>query len=113
MSERFTGHSEVHHGSDLPLQAVGGDARVVASIAAGNFGEVELAVPLLHARRQLSSVCRGRQRDAQREEGRGGSGRLSVVLHVEFKWLKCLHLGKDEGLLQILFLLILVDICHH
>lgn len=72
MSERFTGHSEVHHGSDLPLQAVGGDARVVASIAAGNFGEVELAVPLLHARRQLSSVCRGRQRDAQREEGRGG-----------------------------------------
>lgn len=47
MSERFTGHSEGHQGSDLPLQAVGGDARVVAGVAAGDFSEVELAIPLL------------------------------------------------------------------
>lgn len=65
MTERFTGHSEGHQGSDLPLEAVGGDARVVAGIAAGDFGEVELAVPLLHTGWQLSSVCRGRQRDTQ------------------------------------------------
>lgn len=51
MSEWFTGHSEGHQSSDLPLEAVGGDARVVAGVAAGDFGEVELAVPLLHARR--------------------------------------------------------------
>lgn len=71
MSERFTGHSEGDRGSDLPLQAVGGDARVVATVAAGDFGEVKLAVPLLHVRRQLSSVCRRRQRDVQTEGGRG------------------------------------------
>lgn len=40
MSEWFTGNSEGHCGSDLPLEAVGGDACVVASIAVGNFGEV-------------------------------------------------------------------------
>lgn len=72
MSERFTGHSEGDHGSDLPLQAVGGDARVVATVAAGHFGEVKLAVPLLYVRRQPSSVCRRRQRDAHTEGGWGG-----------------------------------------
>lgn len=69
MSELFTGHSESHQGSDLPLQAVGSDAGIVAGIAAGDFGEVELAVPLIHVRRQLSSVCRGRQRDTQGQVG--------------------------------------------
>lgn len=78
MSERFTSNGEGHRGSDLPLEAVGGDACVVASVAAGNFGEVELAVPLVHAWRQLSSICRKRQREAQ-----WGSGGLSLVLHVE------------------------------
>lgn len=94
MSERFTGHSEGDHGPDLPLQAVGGDARVVATVAAGNFGEVKLAVPLLHVRRQLSSVCRGRQRDASREGEKGGEG--SGRLLVEFKRLNRLHLGKHR-----------------
>lgn len=65
MSKQFTGHSEGHQGSDLPLEAVWGDAGVVASIAAGDFGEVELTVPLLHMRWQLSPICRGRQRDTQ------------------------------------------------
>lgn len=50
-SEWFTGHSEGHQSPDLPLEAVGGDARVVAGVAAGDFGEEELAVPLLHVRR--------------------------------------------------------------
>ncbi len=57
---QLTGHSEGHHSSDLPLEAVGGDTRVVAGVTACDFGEVELAVPLLHVRWQLSSVCRGR-----------------------------------------------------
>lgn len=65
ISEQFTGHSEGHQCSNLPLEAVGGDARVVAGVTAGDFGEVEMAVPLLYARWQLSSVCRGRQRDTQ------------------------------------------------
>lgn len=47
-SWEFTGHSEGHQGSDLPLQAVGGDAGVVASVAAGDFSEMKLAVPLFH-----------------------------------------------------------------
>lgn len=59
---RLTRHSEGHHRSDLPLEAVGGEAHVVAGVAAGDFGEDELAAPLLHAGRELSSVCRGRQR---------------------------------------------------
>lgn len=86
MSERFTGHSEGHQGSDLPLEAVGGDAGVVSGVAAGDFGEVELAVPLLHARRQLSSVCRGRQRDAQGQRGvrrAGPSGACGIQV---VKW---------------------------
>lgn len=57
--EGFTGHSEGHQGCYLPLQAVGGDAGVVAGVAASDFGEAELAVPLIHVRRQLSSVCGG------------------------------------------------------
>lgn len=69
MRELFTGHSEGHHGSDLPLEAVGCGARVVAGVAPGDFGEAELAVPLLHVRRQLTSVCRGRQRDTQGQWG--------------------------------------------
>lgn len=68
MSKRLTGHSEGHQGSDLPLEAVGGDAGVVAGVAAGDFGEVKLPVPLVDVRRQLSSVCRGRQRDTQASE---------------------------------------------
>lgn len=56
LSECFTCHSEGHHGSDLPLEAVGGDAGVVTSVTATDFGEVELSVFLLHVRRQLSSV---------------------------------------------------------
>jgi len=55
----LTGHSEGHQGSDLPLQAVGGDASVVAGVAAGDFGEVELTISLFHVRGQLTSVCRG------------------------------------------------------
>lgn len=92
MSERFTGYGEGHQGSDLPLEAVGGDAGVVAGIASSDFGEMELAVSLLHVRRQLSSVCRGRQRDTQetREVGRAG-----VVIHVGFKWLIRLHPADD------------------
>lgn len=62
MSEQFTSHSEGHQGSDLPLEAVGGDAGVVAGIAAGDFGEVELTVPLVHMRWQLSPIYRGRHR---------------------------------------------------
>lgn len=48
---RLTRHSEGHHRSDLPLEAVGGDAHVVAGVAAGDFGEDELAAPLLHTGR--------------------------------------------------------------
>lgn len=47
----LTRHSEGHHRSDLPLEAVGGDAHVVAGVAAGDFGEDELAAPLLNAGR--------------------------------------------------------------
>lgn len=43
----FTCHSEGDQGSDLPLQAVGGNAGVVASVATSDFGEAELAVPLI------------------------------------------------------------------
>ncbi|TNN61324.1 hypothetical protein EYF80_028451 [Liparis tanakae] len=66
MSELFTCHNEGHKGSDLPLGAVGGDAGIVAGIAADDFGEVELAVPLCHPGWQLSSVCRGRQRQVSK-----------------------------------------------
>lgn len=62
MSERFTSHSEGHHSSDFPLEAIGGNARIVAGITAGHFGELKLAISLLHMRWQLSSICRGRQR---------------------------------------------------
>lgn len=48
---RLTRHSEGHHRSDLSLEAVGGDAHVVAGVAAGNFGKDELAAPLLHTGR--------------------------------------------------------------
>lgn len=48
---RLTRHSKGHHRSDLPLEAVGGDAHVVAGVPAGDFGEDELAAPLLHAGR--------------------------------------------------------------
>lgn len=58
----FTCDGECNQRSDLPLQAVGGDAGVVPGVAAGHFGEVKLPVPLLHVLRQLSPVCRGRQR---------------------------------------------------
>lgn len=68
MRQWFTGYGEGHKGPDLPLEAVGGDAGVVASVASSDFGETELAVFLLDVRRQLSSICRGSQRDTQGQE---------------------------------------------
>lgn len=68
MRQWFTGYGEGHKGPDLPLEAVGGDAGVVASVASSDFGETELAVFLLDVRRQLSSVCRGSQRDTRGQE---------------------------------------------
>lgn len=68
MRQWFTGYSEGHKGPDLPLEAVGGDAGVVASVASSDFGETELAVFLLDVRRQLSSICRGSQRDTRGQE---------------------------------------------
>lgn len=62
MLKWFTGHGEGHHRPDLALKAVGGRARVVSSVAARHLEELEQAVPLAQVRRQLSSVCRGRQR---------------------------------------------------
>lgn len=85
MSECFTGHNEGHQGSYLPLVGVGGDAGVVAGIGAGDFGEVELAVPLLHVRWHISSVCRGRQRDTYTEALRASglhSGAVCVCVCV-------------------------------
>lgn len=81
----ITCYSEGHQGSDLPLEAVGGDAGVVAGVAAGDFGEVELAVPLLHAGRYLSSVCRGRQTDTQ---GQGGVRRAEYGAACEIQMVK-------------------------
>lgn len=78
MREWFTGYGEGHKGPDLPLEAVGGDAGVVASVASSDFGETELAVFLLDVRRQLSSICRGRQRDTRGQEGLGGLLWLSM-----------------------------------
>lgn len=74
---RLTRHSERHHCSDLPLEAVGGHAHVVAGVAAGDFGEDELAAPLLHAGRELSSVCRG-ETEVQAEMVREGGGGLRI-----------------------------------
>lgn len=68
MRQWFTGYGEGHKGPDLPLEAVGGDAGVVASVASSDFGETELAVFLLDVRRQLSSICRGSQRDTRGQE---------------------------------------------
>lgn len=68
MRQWFTGYGEGHKGLDLPLEAVGGDAGVVASVASSDFGETELAVFLLDVRRQLSSICRGSQRDTRGQE---------------------------------------------
>lgn len=68
MRQWFTGYGEGHKGPDLPLEAVGGDAGVVASVASSDFGETELAIFLLDVRRQLSSICRGSQRDTQGQE---------------------------------------------
>lgn len=68
MRRWFTGYGEGHKGPDLPLEAVGGDAGVVASVASSDFGETELAVFLLDVRRQLSSICRGSQRDTRGQE---------------------------------------------
>lgn len=62
--EWFTGHSEGHHSPNLPLEAVGGRAGVVAGVTAGHFGEVKMTVLLLQVGRQLSSVCRGGRRDS-------------------------------------------------
>lgn len=80
----LTGHSQGHQGSNLPLEAVGSDAGVVAGVAPCDFGEVQLAVLLLHMRRQLSSVCRGRQRDTHKEKG--GSVGPWQKLHVEVQF---------------------------
>lgn len=68
MRQWFTGYGEGHKGPDLPLEAVGGDAGVVASVASSDFGETELAIFLLDVRRQLSSICRGSQRDTRGQE---------------------------------------------
>lgn len=68
MRQWFTGYGEGHKCPDLPLEAVGGDAGVVASVASSDFGETELAVFLLDVRRQLSSICRGSQRDTRGQE---------------------------------------------
>lgn len=68
MRQWFTGYGEGHKGPDLPLETVGGDAGVVASVASSDFGETELAVFLLDVRRQLSSICRGSQRDTRGQE---------------------------------------------
>lgn len=68
MRQWFTGYGEGHKGPDLPLEAVGGDAGVVASVASSDFGETELAVFLLDVMRQLSSICRGSHRDTRGQE---------------------------------------------
>ena len=50
-----TCHAECHQRPDLPLQGVGGDAGVVAGVAAGHLGEDQLAVALLNRSEEHTS----------------------------------------------------------
>lgn len=83
----LTSNSEGDISSDLPLEPVGGQACVVARIIASHLTEAQHTIALLNMRRKLTAICRGRQK----EENRQGFLMSSEMQHVSCIVCKCVR----------------------